>query len=1199
MKLLIPYKKVGIMFLLFFFLGISMVNIFANSSSLEELKQERFLNKVLDEIGETYQVFFNYESELIKNVKVNFELVKGESLTQAVNRLLNQTNLKYELTSEKFIIIYKNDRRGKKKAKKIKRKIKQLNKLEQKEGLSIERNNSNNTIRSLNILESVLVQKEEKTITGTVKDIDGLPLIGATVRLKGGDIGTVTDFDGKFSISLPNDATSLIISYTGYKDLEVTISGLSKIDVVLNEGLILEEVIVVGYGTQRKSDVTTSVASIKGDALDNEATNNLAEALTGKLAGVQIRQTSGAPGSNISIRIRGASSITAGNNPLYVIDGVPISSEIGSLLSITSSRNNFQEQPINPLASLDMDDIESIEILKDASAAAIYGSRGANGVVLITTKSGKKGRPQVSYNNRFGVSNVLKKIAVLDAYGFAELHVEAKNNAYLDNVSDADINDDNETRIAKGGRSYRIPAELLPYLQGQQGLTNTDWQDEIFRNGFTQSHTLSVQGGGERNKYFTSFNYFDQEGIVTGSNLERFTGRFNLEGDLSDKIKYGIKLNPSRLNYDLVSSNGPTWNEGVIASALAQAPIFPVRNLDGSFHIGLLDWTFRERGLSSEFVANPVAIISELKDKMQITRLLGNSFLDVEIIPDLNYKISFGAETNDIRRDFYRPQSLETLFWLRFGPDAVSLSTNSVNWLIENTLNYTKNIEKHNLNLLAGYSAQKEDIKTTLATGQGFVNDLVQTINVAQNTNSETRQEQWSLLSYLFRAQYNFDHKYYLSAAVRRDGSSRFGRGNKWGNFPSVSAGWRISQEGFLKDISGLDDLKLRASFGVTGNFQIPNYGAIALIDQSNYITGDDNITGGLTQITSANDDLSWERTETFDVGVNLALFNNLISIEADYYNSNTSDLLLNVNVPQVSGFTTQLQNIGKVNNKGFEFTLGLQKHFGDLSWQSSINFSTNKNKVVELGPEGDPIFANSGRGQTFITEIGKPIGSYYGYVVEGIYQSSAEIETHLNANSGTSQAGDFRFADLNQDGQITVADRQIIGDYQPDFTYGFTTTFNYKNLDFNIALQGVQGNEVLNTLRHYIAIPQGGMNNLAINADRWVSASNPGNGNIPRANFLTTGNNTIISTYHVEDGSYLKIQNISLGYKLPKTTIERIGLQSLRLYVTAQNPFLFTNYSGYNPEVNSNPTNQLGQGEDFGTYPLAKTFSFGVNARF
>lgn len=1039
-----------------------------------------------------------------------------------------------------------------------------------------------------------------RAISGIITDVSGAPLPGATVLEKGTSNGTSSDFDGKFSLEVSNENAVLEVSYVSFITQEVALNNQTSISVKLQEDAAqLDEVVVVGYGSQRKSDVTASVASIKGDALSNETTTNLAEALGGKLAGVQIRQTSGAPGSNINIRVRGASSIAAGNNPLYVIDGVPISNENGSLSSISESRNNFQEQPTNPLASLDMDDIESIEVLKDASSAAIYGSRGSNGVVLITTKKGKSGAPQVSYSTNIGFSKILNKIDLLDAYEFAELHVEAKNTAYLAAVPGADINDDNATRISKGGFGYRIPEELYPYIDGVEGLTNTDWQDEIFRTAVTQNHTISVQGGSEKSRYFTSLNYFQQEGIVIGSELERFTGRFNFEGDLSKKIKYGVRLNPSRLNYDLVSSNGPIWNEGVVASALAQAPIFPVRNDDGSFHIGLLDWTFRERILSNQFVVNPVAVVNEVKDKQFTNRFISNAFLDYEIIPDFNYKLSFGAEINDTRRDFYRPQRLETLFWLRFGPDAVSVSSGTVNWLVENTLNYKKSFGDHNLNLLAGYSSQKEDIKVTNATGRGFPNDLVTTINAAQDTNSETRQEQWSLLSYLFRAQYNFNSKYYLSAAIRRDGSSRFGTNNKWGNFPSASVGWRVSQEDFLAESKSINELKLRASYGVTGNFQIPNYGSIALISPNDYVNGGGNITSGLGQSTSANDELSWERTETIDFGLNATLFDGLLTVEADYYNSDTSDLLLNVNVPRVSGFATQLQNIGKVNNTGFEIALGIQKEFGDFGWKSSVNFSTNKNEVKELGPEGDPIFSNSGRGQTFITEIGKPIGSYYGYVVEGIYNTPEEISSHLTANSGTSQPGDFRFSDLNNDGQITVADRQIIGDYQPDFTYGFSTSLTYKNWDFNLALQGVEGNEVLNTQSHYTAIPQGGMNNIAAVANRWRSASDPGNGFTPRANYDTTGNNTNISTYHVEDGSYLKVQNITLGYKFPKESLKQIGLQNLRVFASAQNPFLITNYSGYNPEVSSNPTNQLGQGEDFGTYPLASTISFGLNVNF
>lgn len=925
---------------------------------------------------------------------------------------------------------------------------------------------------SLFLLFSFIAVAQNKTISGTIHDDSNTPLPGVTIIEKGTTNGITSDFDGNFKLAVSESDAILVISYVGFKTVELEVGTQSQFNIQLEQDTsALEEVVVIGYGAQRKSDLTTAVSSIKGEAISNEATTNFAEAITGKLAGVQIRQTSGAPGSNINIRVRGASSITAGNNPLYVVDGVPLSNETATLSAITQSRNNFQEQPINPLASIDIDDIESIEVLKDASSAAIYGSRGSNGVVLITTKRGKTGTPQVTYSTRVGFGNVLNKIDLLDAYGFAELHVEAKNTAYLANVAGANINDDNATRKAKGGGKYQIPSELLPYIEGKSGLTNTDWQDEIFRTAAQQNHTISIQGGGKQSKYFASLNYSNQDGIVIGSNLERFAGRLNLEGELSDKIKYGVRLNPSRLSYDLVSSNGPTWNEGVIASALTQAPIFPVNNPDGSYHIGLLDWTFRGRGLSSEFVANPVALVNEISDEQHINRLIANAYLDYEVFPNIKYKISFGTELNEIRRDFYRPQSLETLFWLRFGPDAVSRSTSSANWLIENTINYQKSFGDHNLNVLLGHSAQHEDIKMSTTTGRGFANDLVRTINAATTTTGETRQEQWSLLSYLFRAQYNYQNKYFASAAIRRDGSSRFGKDNKWGNFPSASVGWRISQEDFLANSENINELKLRASFGVTGNFQIPNYGSIALIDQFKYVTGSDNETSGLGQSTPANNELSWEQTKTIDIGLNASLFDNFLTVEADYYVSNTSDLLLNVNVPRVSGFATQLQNIGKVENKGFELSLGLNKDHGDFSWKTSLNFAKNNNKVVALGSEGDPIYANSGRGQTFKTEIGKPIGSYYGYVVEGVYNTQAEIDAHLTTDKGTTQPGDFRFADLDGNGKITVDDRKIIGDYQPDFTYGLTASLNYKNVDFGFALQGVEGNEVLNTQIHTLSL--------------------------------------------------------------------------------------------------------------------------------
>ncbi|UJH67824.1 SusC/RagA family TonB-linked outer membrane protein [Allomuricauda sp. SCSIO 65647] len=1046
-----------------------------------------------------------------------------------------------------------------------------------------------------------LVNAQTIGVRGVVVDKNDVPLPGASIVEKGTANGTTTDFDGNFEIRISGPEAVLTITYIGYTTEEIVVGNQTDLYVRLSQDASkLDEVVVVGYGTQRKSDVTTSVASLKAEAIQNETTTNFTEAIAGKLAGVLVRQTTGEPGGNLNIRVRGASSITAGNNPLFVVDGVPLSDETNTQTLIGGSRNGVLEQPTNPLASINQEDIESIEVLKDAAAAAIYGSRGSNGVVIITTKRGKSGDPSVSLTTRAGFSSVINKIDLLNAYEFAELHADAKNNAYLDLVPGASITDDNATRLANGQPQLRIPEELEPYLQGVEGLTDTDWQDEIFRNALNQNYTLTIQGGSSKASYFSSLNYNKQEGIVIGSEFERFSGRLNINGNLSEKIKYGIRLNPSRINQDLVNTAGFIFNEGVVASALAQAPIFPVRNPDDTFNIGILDWTFLSRNVSSEFVGNPVAIADQISDEQVTTRILGNGFLDFEFLPNLTYRITAGAESNESRRDFYRPLALEaTPFFLRFSPDAVSVSTSSTNWLIENTLTYNNLFGKHSLNLLGGYTAQMESIKLTNSEGRGFANDLVPTISAASITASETFEEEWSLLSVLFRAQYAYDNKYFATVTVRSDGSSRFGSGNKWGTFPSASLGWRLSQENFLRENKTINELKLRASYGVTGNFQIPNYGSIGLLDQASYVTGNNNIVGGLSQTTSANNDLSWERTETFDIGLNASLFNNFVTLEADYYRSETSDLLLNVNVPSVSGFTNQLQNIGRVENKGFEFTLGLQKDFGDFEWQSSFNFSTNKNEVLELGPEGDPIFANGGRGLAFITEIGRPIGSYYGLKVEGIYNTEDEINQHLSTDSGTSRPGDFRFEDVNGDGRINDDDRQVIGDYQPDFTYGFSTSFKYKNVDLSIALQGVEGNEVLNTIRFYTAIPQGGINGVADLKNRWRSPEDPGNGRVPRANLRTTGNNREVSTYYLEDGSYLRIQNITLGYTVPKTLMDNLGLDHARIFLAAQNPFLFTDYTGYNPEVNSNPTNQLAQGEDIGTYPLSRTISLGLNLNF
>jgi len=1054
--------------------------------------------------------------------------------------------------------------------------------------------------------QSVEVIIYDKTLQGKVTDENGESLVGATVRVKGTQIGTITDVDGNFRLSVPDDAEIILVSYTGFTTQEVVIGNQTMFDVSLeSEVSTLDEVIVVGYGTQKKANITSSISSISAEDIADQPVVSFDQALIGKVAGVQVIQNSGSPSGGMQIRVRGIGSVSAGNDPLYVVDGVPISRQStfaqGAQIdpSAVGSTSRY-EQPFNPLNTINVNDIESIEVLKDAASAAIYGSRGSNGVVLITTKKGKQGKAEITVDSYYGVQEVLGKVDVLNAYEYAEFASEARNRFYLESIDGADVNDSNEERLANGANNQMLVADILqPYLNGQEGLTNTDWQDEIFRSASIQSHSVSATGGSDNINYFISGNFFQQEGLLIGTEMERYSGRFNVEVKSSEKLTFGANLNPSIANHQLTNAEGPWFDQGVIGSAIYMSPVNKVYNLDGSFALPELS-LFSGNDVNDHF--NPVAYATLNRDELSHRRLLGNLFGEYEIIDDLKYRLSLGVDINDYRRDFFRSSEIPVL--IGTDPNATSSTETTTSWIVEHTLNYAYETNGHNINLLGGFTAQKERIESNSLLASDFPNDLVTSLNAGTVTGGGSRQEEWSLMSVLGRVQYDYEGKYFAVATVRADGSSRFGSGNKWGVFPSFSAGWRVSNESFLEGNSIISDLKLRVSFGITGNFEIPNYGSIGLISSANYITGENagGIVNGLAPITPSNEDLTWERTETVDFGIDLGLFDNRIYIEADYYVSNTSDLLLNVPVPQASGFTTALQNIGEVQNRGLELVLGVQNNYGDLFWDINANFSTINNEVKALGPENEPIIVDGNPSSiSWITRVGDEIGSYFLPVVDGVYLTQEQINSQPSPSTADSNLGEFRYVDIDGDGEINFADdRAVVGSIIPDYTFGITTSFRYHGVDLSIAIQGVQGFEVLNTMRRYVGMTNNFGNVLSeVYDNRWQSELNPGDGKAPRANRQDTPGRSQISTWHVEDGSYVRLRNITLGYTLPSSLISNVGISNARFYVSIQNPFQWTDYSLYNPEVNNRPNQALAPGEDYGSYPLATIYTLGTSITF
>ncbi len=1047
---------------------------------------------------------------------------------------------------------------------------------------------------------TILVKKNEKistiaavsqgfTVSGTVVDATGMPLPGANVLEKGTTNGVTTDFDGNFSLELNNNNATLVISYVGYKTQEVFVNSQATLSITMEEdAAALDEVVVVGYGSQQQTKVSGSIAKAPMGELQDFPVSNFDQALAGKLAGVQVAQTTGEPGRELQIKVRGTGTITAGAEPLYVVDGVPL--EDGGKAN----------EVVN------MEDIESIQILKDAASASIYGSRGGNGVVLITTKSGKFGKMKVSFNHSTGFQEVAKKIDMMDAYEYASLSKAGHDAAYLQEVPTGSADDPNSVRAIG---YYKTPEELLPYIAGVEGLTNTDWQDEIYRSAVIQRTNISISGASEKVNYFVSANHSNQEGIILNSDYSKTGLRTNLNVE-SGKFKIGVNLSPSYTKENRVSANSPWSGDGIVSAALSYSPSWPVYNPDGSFNYqGNGYWRIGTDYQHNEIV-NPVALALLPKNEIEHYNLLSNLFVEYEIINDLKFKSSFAVNYNQYQNEYYRPAELETRGSSNYGrlsnPSARLSTTNIYNWIIENTLNYNKSFGDHSLDLLGGITAQKNSSKLqrieASATSDTPVNNAIQIVNADQLSDSDSSVSEWSLYSLLARAQYDYKGKYLLSASFRADASSRFGANNKWGYFPSVSGGWRISQESFMENVDWISELKLRGSYGLTGNFQIGNYEQIAAISQDAYITGNPGQRQtGLRPSQIANPDLSWEQTEMVNLGLDVSLFKRQLGFTFEVYNGNTKDLLLEVPVPLTTGFSTALQNIGEVNNKGFEIVVNGSPNFGDnFSWNSSFNISVNRNKVIALGPENTDIITTAGTGHAFfITRVGEAIGSYYLLVQDGIFENAEQLNQYPHFDN--TAPGDFRFVDVDGDGVLDVNnDRTIVGNYAPDFTYGFSNDFKYKGFDLAIALQGSEGGEILNLSRRYNANGEGNFNNTRELLNRWQSETNIGDGNTNRANRKAKGNNGRTSTWHVEDGSYLRLQNVSLGYSLPKPTLDKLGISRLRLYVSGNNLYTWSDYTGYNPEVNlDSGSDQLTPGLDYGVYPLAKTYSLGVNVSF
>lgn len=963
-------------------------------------------------------------------------------------------------------------------------------------------------------------------------------------------------------------ALGILLSTTGFVFAqEKQTVGTGKDSIKSNKTKDIEEVVVIAYGTQKKGEVTGSVGRVNAETFKDRPIARVDQALTGQIAGVKTRATSGKPGEPLEIRVRGSASISASNSPLYVVDGMVV----------------------DDMANVSPDDVQSIEVLKDAASTAMYGSRGSNGIVIVTTKKGNSGKPVFSFSQYYGVQTIEKKLDIMSSAEWIDYATEAINKKWEalapgNSASDSYAVRANYFNLANA-TDYNLANinYMIDPRWGTNQVSNIDWQDVFYRPASIQSYQLSARGGTKNVKYLISGAYFDQEGLAINTGFSRFNLSAVVDLNISDKWKAGISFRPS-----YSKSYGATV-DGKDNLAHKMLSMVPVAEVGAGLYTNFWKNT-RYRWAGS--TQSPIGLMENTTNNTNEFRLLTSAYVSYDILPDLNIKLSGGATNNFNLNNGYTP----TFDLITNIPGQVSIaSRKTVNYnryLGEALLNYKKTFGDHSIAAIAGYSAENYRTTTQYNRNKGFPNDDLQTFNFTQSAsvlNSEYTASEWMLISMFGRVNYDYKKKYMLLASIRRDGSSRFGWDNLWGIFPAFGAGWKVDKEDFLKDVSWLNNLKLRYSWGENGNNAIGDYRAFGTLSGGNYSFGG-TLSNGLIPNTIENRKLTWEKTQSSDFGFELGLFNR-IDFTADYYIKKTKDLLLEQPIAAVSGYTSVWSNVGSVQNKGLELDLNTKNFVGNFRWNTSANIAFNKNKVLQLGSDNTPIytgFSNS----TNIIQVGQSLNSFYLYEAIGVL-STADINNPNIAKTSGAIAGDVKYRDYNGDGVINEDDRHIIGSPTPDYYWGITNTFSYKNFDLSVFFQGQKGGYSYALLGR--AIDRTGMgtttNVMGNWADRWRSDENPGDGKTPRLDG-TTG--SLLDTRWLYDATYIQLKNITLGYNFPKDLVDKLKISSLRVYVSLENVWRKDHYyGGYNPE------SVQSDGTDYGAYPNAKVYMMGLNFNF
>jgi len=976
------------------------------------------------------------------------------------------------------------------------------------------------------------VFSQDVNISGNVVNGSGEPLPGANILEKETSNGTLSDFDGNFSMRVSGKNSVLIVSYIGFNSTEVTVQGQETLQIILQENpSALDEVVVVGYGTMKKSDLTGSVSSVSSDELTQSPAIDATQALQGRAPGVTVTSSNGEPGAPARIRIRGGTSINASSDPLYVVDG-------------------FAGATPPPPG-----DIASIEVLKDASATAIYGSRGANGVVLVTTKRGNYGKTRIKLNTSYSVQEVSHRLDLLNGEQFAEYI----NEVYRDSGS-----------------------SNAPYPDPSSYGKGTDWQDEIFRSGNLQNYEFSASGGGENMRFYTSLNYFGQEGVIKNSKYDRISGLVNLDFNVSKNVRVGKKILATRTESDGIRTqegSGGAGGTGVIGAALKFEPTQGVYDEDGNY-------TISQVGDPHD---NPVAVALERENNSVNDMFQGNTFAELDFFENVQFRTSLGIQINNGRNGTYIPTTL--VEGRNTGGSGSITSGKYTNAITENYLTYSKEFnDQHSLDVMGGYSYQSYRAEFWGASNRKFISDGFSFWNLGGGSNFQSPSSslnEWALSSFYGRVNYNLMERYLFTFTGRYDGSSRFGANNKWAFFPSGAFAWNIGRESFIEDWDDLSQMKFRASYGVTGNTEIGSYQSLARLSPTLAVIAGSQVNA-VRPTEVANKNLSWESTQQTNFGFDIGFFNNRLNFTADYYYKLTEDLLYAVPLPMYSGYSSSLQNVGSLENKGWEFALNTINWDGDFSWRTGFNITFNRNEILSL-PGGEIRYSNVPSHllgpESQVLRVGEVVGAFYGRIFDGIYQEGDDFSAEPDR-----VPGDEKFVDINNDGTINGDDRTIIGNPHPDFVYGFNNDFAYKNFDLTIFIQGSQGNDMMNFTRMELDWMTGKSNATTDALNRWTP--NNTDTEIPRA---SGSRSPQVSTRFVEDGSYVRLKNIVFGYSLPESISERLSISNLRLYVSAQNVLTFTDYSGYDPEVSYQDSNR-NIGLDYASYPNIKSFTVGLD---